>query len=543
MRLPFRPVITALTILGTALVAACAEQITTPSDSPAISLVILSGNLQTGTVGLELAQPLLVQATDSKGKALPNVVVTFRVTKGGGTIYAGSAITDAKGNAADYWTLGTSTAQAQEVEVRAVLPTGEKQVYGVYTANPLPGPATAMSILNGRYSQWRLAGTAVRIKPSVKITDQYGNPVGGVGVTFAPTSGGGTVNGGSAITSAQGIAEVGDWTLGSAPGPNTLAATAPGLAGSPVAFGAIGNSGALYVANQIGNSVTVYAAGSAGNVAPIATIQGSNTGLSVPHGIAIDGSGNLHVVNSGTNTVTTFSLGANGNVTPLRTISGASTGLTSALAIATDIAGNLYVTNQHHDNIVVFAAGANGNVAPMRTISGANTGLSRPTGIVFDSSENLYVINLGIYGNSCCNSSVTAYAPGASGNATPIKTIGGSNTGMLNALGIVVDRTGTIHVSNFGNTDAGPSTSGTNVVSFASGLTGNVTPTRTILGAGTLSLPLGVAIDNAEKLFVANYSTANSVSVYAPDANGNAAPVASIAGSSTGLNKPAYLTF
>jgi hypothetical protein len=40
--------------------------------------------------------------------------------------------------------------------------------------------------------------------------------------------------------------------------------------------------GNIYVANSEGSSITEYAAGSNGDVAPIATIVGPNTGLSIP---------------------------------------------------------------------------------------------------------------------------------------------------------------------------------------------------------------------------------------------------------------------
>ena len=52
----------------------------------------------------------------------------------------------------------------------------------------------------------------------------------------------------------------------------------------------------------------------------------------------------------------------------------------------------------------------------------------------------------------------------------------------------------------------------------------NVAPTRTIAGAATgLSSPAAIAMDNGGRLYVAN-AGANSVSVYAANASGNAAP-------------------
>jgi hypothetical protein len=57
----------------------------------------------------------------------------------------------------------------------------------------------------------------------------------GVTVTFVVTRGGGSVSGAEQTTDAQGIAQVGSWTLGRA-GRNTLEARAGSLNGSPVEF-------------------------------------------------------------------------------------------------------------------------------------------------------------------------------------------------------------------------------------------------------------------------------------------------------------------
>jgi hypothetical protein len=61
------------------------------------------------------------------------------------------------------------------------------------------------------------AGSAVAEPPSVRVTDEYGNPVAGISVTFTPATLGsgtlGTVAGSPAVTNANGVATVGSWTL------------------------------------------------------------------------------------------------------------------------------------------------------------------------------------------------------------------------------------------------------------------------------------------------------------------------------------------
>ena len=72
--------------------------------------------------------------------------------------------------------------------------------------------------------------------PAVQVLDQYDLPVEGVTVGFELASGEGSLTGGTQVSDGDGMAQVGGWTLGGSPGIQTLAATAPGLQGSPVAF-------------------------------------------------------------------------------------------------------------------------------------------------------------------------------------------------------------------------------------------------------------------------------------------------------------------
>jgi hypothetical protein len=235
-RVPFTAA-AVLSLTAMFFVMGCGPDATAPPDLGQISLLIVSGNGQSGVVGTELPQPLVIKATNSKGAIISGLTVNFRVTNGNGSMFAGSATTDGKGIAADYWTLGTSTIQQQRVEVRAVSSAGTKQVFGVFSATTLPGPAAQIATQAGD-GQTANTSSSVPIAPAVMVRDQYANPVPSIGVTFAVATGGGSVVGGNAITNASGIATVGSWTLGSAPGTNLLTATASGsgIAGNPVTF-------------------------------------------------------------------------------------------------------------------------------------------------------------------------------------------------------------------------------------------------------------------------------------------------------------------
>jgi hypothetical protein len=107
------------------LVASCTDTSNAPSGRGLpISLSVFSGNGQNGTVGQELPLPIKVLATDGNNQPIANQVVNFVVTAGGGSVFAGTALTNVNGIAAEVWRLGTVAGSVQTVEVRAVAPDG-----------------------------------------------------------------------------------------------------------------------------------------------------------------------------------------------------------------------------------------------------------------------------------------------------------------------------------------------------------------------------------------------------------------------------------
>jgi len=206
-----------------------------------LSLEVVSGNGQTGVVGTELA-PLIVKVTNG-GNPVSGQVLNFRVVSGNGSIYGGTELTDDHGIAQELWTLGTKASEPQRVEVRAVeSSTGAQKVFGTFAATALPDKASSLSAIAGN-NQTAVAGSTVPIAPSVRVADQYGNPISGVLVDFVrPASGSRTAP--FPTTGPDGIATVGGWTLGPATGTNTLVATTfLGLTGDPVTFTAFGTAG------------------------------------------------------------------------------------------------------------------------------------------------------------------------------------------------------------------------------------------------------------------------------------------------------------
>jgi hypothetical protein len=238
--MPIRTHFRVLALVSALAVASCNDQSPDPPDeNPPISFLVFSGNNQTGAAGAELALPLKVLATDPNSQPIANQVVNFVVTAGGGSVFAGTALTNASGIAAEVWRLGTVAGSPQTVEVRAVAPDGTKQVFGVFTATAIAAAPDTIVIHAGN-GQTVQAGQPVPIAPAVRLADRFGNPVSGHSVTFAVSSGGGSITGSPAVSNGSGVATLGSWTLGSAGGSNTLTATAAGLPTSPVVFSATG---------------------------------------------------------------------------------------------------------------------------------------------------------------------------------------------------------------------------------------------------------------------------------------------------------------
>ncbi len=110
-----------------------------------------------------------------------------------------------------------------------------------------------------------------------------------------------------------------------------------------------------------------------------------------------------------------------------------------------DASGNIYIANFSDSTVTVYLAGNNGNVAPSSTIGGSNTGLDRPVGVALDASGKIYVTNQ-VQG-PLTPGTVTVYPAGSEGNIAPKATIAGSNTG-LEPGSITVDASGNIYVAN-----------------------------------------------------------------------------------------------
>src|SRR5205807_147385 len=212
------------------------------SAGAATQIALNAGNNQTVAAGSAVPIRPSVIVRDGSGNPVAGVAVTFAVAPGNGTITGPNQITDATGIAAvASWTLAT-TAGANTLTATATGLTGSPVTF---TATGTAGSAGSIAAFAGD-RQTATVNTAVT-PPAVIVQDQFGNPVAGVAVTFAPAAGSGTVNPTTPVTTGPGgIAAVSSWTLGTTAGPNTLTATAAGsgITGNPVTFTATGTAGA-----------------------------------------------------------------------------------------------------------------------------------------------------------------------------------------------------------------------------------------------------------------------------------------------------------
>ncbi len=300
----------------------------------------------------------------------------------------------------------------------------------------------------------------------------------------------------------------------------------------------------IYVANYASDSLSVFPINANGNV-PSLTKSGVDDEIVAPSGVALDAKGKIYIANDGVATghpesdsVRIYPAGSNAIAAPI----GGGSNYSSPQAIAVGSDGTSYVVNGTGD-ISIFGPGPDGKLR-MRTIV---NGLDDPSGLAVDHDGNLYVVNSG-------NQSITVYGPEADGETPPIRTISGEKAKLNSPVGIAIDAAGKIYVTNDGS--IGPGADSINI--YAPGSSGNVPPIATIAGSKTqLKLPQGIAIDSDGKIYVANDGNledrapdasryddrpradpADSITVYAPGSSRNAAPIARINGSLTGLGHP-----
>jgi hypothetical protein len=171
------------------------------------------------------AQPVIrLETLDGNVVARSGIPVSVAITAGGGTLVGElTVVTDTDGRAAFTGLAIQGVAGAKTLTFSA--PSLSAATASLTTVG---GTATTLELEAGD-AQVEGEGIAVPVRPAVRASDVDGNGSPGTTVTFAVTSGGGSITGAAQVTNATGIATVGGWTLGDE-GDHALRASAPGVA-------------------------------------------------------------------------------------------------------------------------------------------------------------------------------------------------------------------------------------------------------------------------------------------------------------------------
>ena len=163
---------------------------------PVAFLQIAAGDLQSDTVGQELDAALVVRVTDSAGVAVTGQIINFRVTAGGGSVFAGAAISDDAGEARERWTLGPLAGDTQRLQARAVdSRTGAAIVFREFKAVGVADGAASVHIVpfGGADSTLFVGADTILTADVLQLTavavDRFGNVKSDPTVTWSSTSG------------------------------------------------------------------------------------------------------------------------------------------------------------------------------------------------------------------------------------------------------------------------------------------------------------------------------------------------------------------
>jgi hypothetical protein len=220
-----------LNFTGANLTGATASPITlTAGAATRLAFTVQPANT---TAGAEITPAVRVTIQDALGQTVTGatnpVTITLGTNPGSGTL-SGTATVNAVAGVATFANLSIDrAAPGYRLAASSAGLTGASSATFDIAAGPAANMAASVTIPGNT-----TAGSTVVPDAAVRVTDAMGNPVEGVSVTFA-TLNGGSVAGETQNTSAQGIATVGSWTIGTAAGTAyQLRASATGL--TPVTF-------------------------------------------------------------------------------------------------------------------------------------------------------------------------------------------------------------------------------------------------------------------------------------------------------------------
>jgi adhesin/invasin len=200
----------------------------------AAHLELVAGSGQRALAGRQLAQPIVVRATNRRGEPAPNKVVTFRTTDGAARVQPDTARTDADGRARTMWTLADFPGrQTLLINVENL----DSATTVVAESEPIAANTRVIALADTLQAR---VGTSLADSIAVRVTDSAGRGLGDVPVQWTALDGG-TIEVRDPRTDSTGHSRI-RWTLGSKVGVQRVRAqvgsTAAGRAIAPVVISA-----------------------------------------------------------------------------------------------------------------------------------------------------------------------------------------------------------------------------------------------------------------------------------------------------------------
>jgi sugar lactone lactonase YvrE len=234
-----------------------------------------------------------------------------------------------------------------------------------------------------------------------------------------------------------------------------------------------------------------------------------------PSGVAVDGTGNVFVADTGNNTirkitpagVVTTIVGTPGTAGSVDG-TGPAASFSSPYGVAVDSSDNVYVTDTANGTIrKITSANVSSTIAGSAGVYGSADGtgtaiqFNNPVGIAIDSSGNLYVTDTG---NNTVRkitsggvSTTIAGNPGVAGDTDGIGVFALFNS----PRGIAFDSAGNIYVADSQNSTIRKVTS-SGVVTTLAGSPGNFANATGTGAAALFDVPFGVAVTSTDTVFV-----------------------------------------
>jgi hypothetical protein len=232
--------VTAGTVAGARNFSAAADGVVVPATftvtitPAALAQFVLQSHPSAGTAGALLAPAFIVQPRDAFGN--PRAVVTdsaiLSIEEGPvGAILSGTLVRFSDAGLISFGDLSVDLVGNYRFRIEAE---GIPAVVTPPFTEVVAGAADSLLLLDGD-NQAAPAGGTLPQPMRVRVADALGNPVGGVMVSWAVTSGDVVLTAPTSVTDAAGVAVMG-LTAGGTTGSVTVEASVGGLTGSPVGF-------------------------------------------------------------------------------------------------------------------------------------------------------------------------------------------------------------------------------------------------------------------------------------------------------------------